>query len=114
MSNKINYQSIPSPAYVLDEGRLIKNLDLIKRVQDEAEVSIILALKAFSMWRTFPLVAQYLKGATASSLNEARLIFEEMGRKAHTYSPAYLPDELEALLDHSSHITFNSLNQFNR
>ncbi|MEL7124222.1 MAG: carboxynorspermidine decarboxylase [Bacteroidota bacterium] len=112
MVNKIVYHNIPSPAYVLDEGRLIKNLELIKRVQDEAGVSIILALKAFSMWRVFPLVGQYLKGATASSLNEARLIFEEMGRKAHTYSPAYLPDEFEALLNYSSHITFNSLHQF--
>lgn len=85
---------------------------MIAGVQKRAGVSIILALKGFAMWRTFPLVAKYLKGATASSLHEARLIVEEMGLKAHTYSPAYLPGDFNALLKYSSHITFNSLNQY--
>lgn len=108
----INYTNIPSPAYVLDEERLIRNLTLIADVQKRSGVSIILALKGFSMWRVFPLVGQYLKGATASSLHEARLIYEEMGCKAHTYSPAYLPGDFEELLHYSSHLTFNSLNQY--
>ncbi len=110
----IDYQKIPSPSFVLEEDLLKKNLTLIKSVQDRAGVSIILALKAFSMWRVFPLVGEYLSGATASSLNEARLIYEEMGRKAHTYSPAYLPSEFMDLLDYSSHITFNSISQYER
>jgi carboxynorspermidine decarboxylase len=110
----INYDKIPSPAYVLDEARLLRNLELIQRVQQEAGVQVILALKGFSMWRVFPIVKQYLAGATASSLHEARLIFEEMGTPAHTYSPAYLPAEFEEVMGYSSHITFNSLAQYER
>lgn len=110
----INVNKIKSPAYVLEMKLLKKNLELIKNVQDRAGVSIILALKGFAMWRVFPLVAQYLKGATASSLWEARLIFEEMGKKAHTYSPAYLPDDFAEILQYSSHITFNSINEYHR
>ncbi len=110
----IAYDKIPSPAYVLDMKLLRRNLELISRVQKEADVNIILALKGFAMWRVFPMVGQYLKGATASSLHEARLIFEEMGVKAHTYSPAYLSDEFEETLRYSSHITFNSIAQYER
>lgn len=106
--------SIPSPAYVLEEGRLLNNLETIAGVQSAAGVNIILALKAFAMWRVFPLVGKYLHGATASSLHEARLIYEEMGVKAHTYSPAYLPEELDEILRYSSHITFNSLSEYGR
>ncbi|MEL6657478.1 MAG: carboxynorspermidine decarboxylase [Bacteroidota bacterium] len=103
---------LASPAFVIEEEKLIKNLEQIAAVQSAADVHIILALKAFSNWPLFPLVGKYLSGATASSLAEARLINEEMGCKAHTYSPAYLPEELEELLAYSSHITFNSLKQF--
>ncbi len=110
----IDYKNIPSPSFVLEEDLLKKNLSLIKSVKDQAGVTIILALKAFSMWRVFPLIGEYLSGATASSLNEARLIYEEMGKKAHTYSPAYLPNEFMNLLDYSSHITFNSISQYER
>ncbi|MCG8327933.1 MAG: carboxynorspermidine decarboxylase [Chitinophagales bacterium] len=108
----IDYSKVPSPSYVLDESLLRKNLELIKSVQDAADVSIILALKGFAMWSVFPLVKEYLKGATASSLHEARLIYEEMGIQAHTYSPAYLPEEFDELMRYSSHITFNSLSQY--
>ena len=110
----LDYAKVPSPAYVLDEARLRRNLELIQRVQQESGVSVILALKGFSMWRVFPLVKQYLAGATASSLHEARLIFEEMGVPAHTYSPAYLPAEFEEVMGYSSHITFNSIAQYAR
>lgn len=110
----IDINKVHSPAYVLEMRRLRENLELIKGVQDRAGVSIILALKGFAMWRVFPMVAKYLKGATASSLSEARLIFEEMGVKAHTYSPAYLPGGFEDIMHYSSHITFNSINQYHR
>ena len=103
---------LPSPAFVLYRERLVRNLELIQSVAQKADVSIILALKAYSFWPTFPLIGQYLNGATASSLNEARLIFEEMGVKAHTYAPVYMPDEFDALLTYSSHLTFNSISQF--
>lgn len=105
---------IPSPAFVLEEALLRKNLELIRSVRERAGVDIILALKGFSMWRVFPLVGKYLSGATASSLDEARLIYEEMGVRAHTYSPAYLPDDFAEIMRYSSHITFNSLRQFQR
>ena len=103
---------IKAPAFVIEEEKFIANLEKIAAVQKAADIHIILALKAFSNWPLFPLVGKYLTGATASSLGEARLIFEEMGCKAHTYSPAYLPEELSEILAYSSHITFNSLNQF--
>lgn len=110
----IDYQQVPSPAYVLDIARLRRNLKQIARVQERSGVRIILALKGFALWRVFPLVAEYLHGATASSLHEARLIQEEMGVKAHTYSPAYLPGEFDAIQGVSSHITFNSIAEYER
>jgi len=108
----IDFSQIPSPCYVLEEKLLRKNLELINRVQNESGAEIILALKGFSMYKMFPMVKKYLSGATASSLNEARLIFEEMDCLAHTYAPAYKPEEFKELMAYSSHITFNSLNQF--
>lgn len=99
---------------MLDEVLLRKNLMLIDRVQKEAGVEVILALKGFALWRAFPLVKKYLKGATASSLHEARLCFEEMNTKAHAYAPAYSPHEFAQILDYSSHIVFNSLSQYER
>ena len=110
----MDISKIPSPCFVLDEALLRKNLQLIDRVQREAGVQIILAFKGFAMWSAFPLVRQYLHGATASSLGEARLCFEEMHAKAHAYSVAYLPREFGQILKYSSHITFNSLSQYRR
>ena len=110
----INYAQAPSPSFLLDESRLRRNLELIRSVQQRAGISVILALKGFSMWRVFPLVKEYLKGATASSLHEARLIYEEMGVRAHTYSPAYIPAEFEEIMRYSSHITFNSVAEYKR
>ncbi len=110
----MNIDIIPSPAYVLDEARLRQNLQLIDRVQREADVQVILAFKGFAMWSAFPLVREYLPGATASSLNESRLCFEEMGVPAHTYAVAYAPHEFAETLRYSSHLTFNSPGQFMR
>ncbi len=109
---KTSFPSIPSPCYVLEEELLLKNLQLLQYVQQSAGVDIICALKGFAMWSTFPLLKQYLKGATASSLHEARLCFEEMGSKAHLCAPAYAPKEWDDLMKYSSHITFNSLQQW--
>ncbi len=112
MSNANQLTGIPSPAYVLEEEKLIQNLERIAEVQERAGITVLLALKAFAMWPVFPLVRKYLRGATGSSLPETRLIYEEMGCRAHTYSPAYLPEEMAELLSYSSHLTFNSLSQF--
>ena len=105
---------IPSPCYVLDESLLATNLELISAVGREADVEIILALKGFAMWGVFPLIKPYVKGVSASSIHEARLAFEEMGARAHTYSPAYSESDFDTILKYSSHITFNSLTQYER
>ncbi|MEY4987608.1 MAG: Carboxynorspermidine decarboxylase [Bacteroidota bacterium] len=108
------YHEISSPAYVLEENLLLNNLKLLQRVQHEAGVEIICALKGFSFYHVFPTVKNYLSGATASSLHEARLAFEEMGNKCHAYTPAYLPAEFDEFMSYASHMTFNSLNQVNQ
>jgi carboxynorspermidine decarboxylase len=110
----IDFNQIPSPCYVLDEKLLRINLEILDLVQKEAGVEIICALKGYAMWATFPMIKQYLSGATASSLNEARLIFEEMGVEAHTYCPVFFDDEMEELLHYSSHVSFNSMSQYYR
>lgn len=110
----INYNKIPSPSYVIDEDRLRKNLALIRHVASTADVEIILAFKGFAMWGVFDIVREYISGAAASSLNEARLCLEEMGSPAHTYSPVFVQSEIEEILRYSSHITFNSLDQYNK
>jgi carboxynorspermidine decarboxylase len=99
---------------VLEERLLRRNLELIKRVKERAGVEIILALKAFALWKTFPVVREYISCATASSVHEARLVFEEMGSRAHACSPAYTEKDIAGLLQYSSHITFNSVRQFNQ
>lgn len=110
----IDFNSIPSPCYVMEETLLRKNLSLIKSVKERAGVNIILAFKAFAMWKAFPIVREYIPYSTASSKYEAQLAYEEMGSPAHTYSPAYTEADFPAILKYSSHITFNSLSQFER
>jgi len=110
----LDYTKIPSPAFVLEEKLLRQNLELINSIQQKADIEIILAFKGFAMWSAFPLVREYLSGATASSLFEARLCFEEMKTRAHVYSPVYFESEFEELMNYSSHIVFNSINQFNK
>ena len=108
----IDYSKIPSPCYVVDEARLRKNLELIRSVKERSGAEIILAFKAFALWKTFPVIREYIPYSTASSLSEARLAFEEMGNPAHTYAPVYTDKEFPEIAKCSSHITFNSLNQF--
>ena len=110
----IDLKNIPSPCYVMEEKRLRHNLSLIKQVEEQAGATIILAFKAFAMWKSFPIIREYIPYSTASSKYEARLAFEEMGSLAHTYSPAYTEADFPLILKYSSHITFNSLSQFER
>ena len=105
--------TLPSPCYLLDEALLRRNLQLIKSVKDRAGVDIILAFKAFALWEAFPIVREYIPTSTASSIHEARLAYEELGCLAHTYSPAYTDATFDTILRYSSHITFNSLSQYN-
>lgn len=105
---------IPNPCYVLEEDKLRANLSLIKSVSERANCEIILAFKAFALWKSFPIFREYIGHTTASSLYEARLAKEEFGSLAHTYSPAYTDEEIDDIVSCSSHLTFNSLSQYER
>lgn len=109
-----NIDKIPSPCYVMEETLLRRNLELIRSVAQRADVEIILAFKAFALWKSFPIFREYISHTTASSLFEARMAKEEFGSKAHTYSPAYTEEEFEEIVAFSNHITFNSLSQYER
>lgn len=109
-----NLTQIPSPCYVMEEEPLRRNLSLIKSVADTAGVEIILAFKAFAIWKSFPVFREYIRHTTASSEYEARLALEEFGSKAHAYSPAYTEQNFPVFLKCCSHITFNSLSQYER
>lgn len=105
---------IPNPCYVIEENLLRRNLSLIQSVADRANVEIILAFKAFALWKTFPIFREYISHTTASSLYEARLAYEEFGSPAHTFSPAYTDEEFDEIVRYSSHVSFNSLTQYTR
>lgn len=109
---KIDFSAVPSPAYVVDERLLTRNLEVLNSIQERTGCSILLALKGFSMHSTFPLVGKYLKGITASSLFEARLGYEKMGKEVHAYAPAYSDYEIDELLTYVDHIVFNSFDQY--
>ena len=105
---------MPTPIYIIEEQKLRRNLQLISDVARRADVEIILAYKAFALWKTFPVFREYIHATTASSLWEAKLAVQEFGAKAHTFSPAYKDDEIEQIVACSSHLTFNSLSQYER
>ncbi len=106
--------NLKTPCYVIDEKLLIKNLEILKRVEDETGCKILLAQKAYSAYSTYPLIGKYLHGVTSSSLFEARLGYEEMGKEVHIYAPAYRDDEIDDIIKYSDHIVFNSFNQWNK
>ena len=99
---------------MIEERLLRRNLSLIRRVAEESGAEIILAFKAFALWKTFPIFREYISHTTASSPYEARLAFEEFGSPAHTYSPAYTEADFPTILSCSSYVTFNSLSQYHR
>ena len=112
--NLTTFEQVHYPVYILEEQRLRNNLKLIASVAREAGVEIILAFKAYALWKTFPIFRQYIGATTASSLNEARLGFEEFGSPTHTFSPAYTDDDIDEMARCSSHLSFNSLSQMQR
>ncbi len=107
-------QNLRTPCFLVDEGLLRKNLEMLWRVQEEAGCKILLAQKAFSMFYAYPVIRQYLAGTTASGLYEARLGKEAFGGETHVYSPAYRPEEFEELLGYADHFVFNSPSQLRR
>ena len=112
--NPETYEELTHPAYVLEEKLLRRNLALIRDVAERSGVEIILAFKAYALWKTFPIFREYISSTTASSLSEARLAYEEFGAPAHTFSPAYTDYEIGDIARMSSHLTFNSLSQYER
>jgi carboxynorspermidine decarboxylase len=110
----LDLQKLPSPCFVVDQEALERNLTILDRVQHKAGVKILLALKGFSMFSTFPILKQVLAGTCASSVDEARLGREEFGGEVHTFSPAYTQETLAQILDLSNHVTFNSTSQWQR
>ena len=105
--------SLPTPCYVVDEQAIIKNLEILKYVEEKTGCHVLLAQKAFSTYHLYPLISEYISGTTASGLFEAKLAYEEMkNRQIHVYSPAYTDDEFEQLLGMCDHIVFNSFSQW--
>lgn len=111
---KTDLTNLKTPCYVVDERLIKRNLEILKSVKDKTGCKILLAQKAFSMYSIYPLIAEYLDGAASSSLFEARLGYEEMGKEVHIYAPAYRDDEFEEILKYSDHIVFNSFNQWKK
>ena len=112
--NSTTFENIHEPMYILEESRLRGNLELISRVARESDIEIILAFKAYALWKTFPIFREYISSTTASSLYEARLGFEEFGAPVHTFTPAQTDAEIDEISRYSSHISFNSLTQYGR
>jgi len=110
----MKFNDIPTPFYIVYENRLRRNLELISYVIRQADVDIIMAFKANALWRTFPIIKEYVISSTASSLNEMRLGIEELGGNVHSYCPAYTDSTIGEFLEGSTHITFNSIAQFER
>ena len=110
----MKFSQIPTPAYVIDENKLVENLKILNSVERETGCKILLAQKAFSMYSLYPLIGKYISGTTASGLYEARLGFEEMNKENHVYSPAYKEDEMEELTRICDHIIFNSFSQLEK
>ncbi len=105
---------VPSPCFVLEEERLLANLEILADVQAQSGAKILLALKAFAMFSVFEQVGKYLCGAAASGLNEARLAREEMGKEVHTFCPAIKDKDFPLLAELSDHLIFNSFSQWQR
>ncbi len=108
----INFDLIPSPCFLLDEKLFRKNLETLKFIEQESAITLILAFKGFAMWPVFSIYKEFFDCAAASSLNEARLCYEQMGEPAHTYSPAYKNEEFPDIINFSKYISFNSLKQY--
>lgn len=113
---KVNFDlySVKSPYIIVDESKIIRNLEILKRVSDRTGCKILLAQKAFSMYSLYPLIGEYLVGTAASGLFEARLGYEEMAKENHIFSPAYTEEEFSEILRICDYIIFNSFSQWEK
>ncbi len=112
--SNLKVSSLPTPCYVVDEGLILKNLEILYNVSERTGAKILLAQKAFSMYELYPLIGRYLSGTTASSLFEARLGYEEMGGETHVFAPAYKESDMDELVKICDHIVFNSFSQWDK
>lgn len=110
----INFENIPTPCYIVDEEKLIHNLEILRGVEQRTGAKILLAQKAFSCYHVYPLVKEYVSGTAASGLYEARLGYEEMGGENHVFSAAYRESEIDEIISYCGHIIFNSFSQLDR
>ncbi|HIS56650.1 MAG: carboxynorspermidine decarboxylase [Lachnospiraceae bacterium] len=110
----VKKEKLRTPCYLIQKDALIRNLEQLNEIREKTGCRILLAQKAFSMYALYPLIGQYLDGATASGLYEARLGREEMGKENHVYSPAFREDEIDEILAYSDHIVFNSFSQLEK
>lgn len=110
----MNFSQVPTPCYVIDEQKLIKNLNILKKVQEKTNCKILLAQKAFSAFCTYPLISKYLSGTTASGLYEAKLGYECFGGETHIFSPAFKEKEFDEIVKICNHIVFNSFSQLEK
>ena len=108
------FENVQTPCYIVDEAKIKKNLEILKRVEEESGAHILIAQKAFSMFSLYPLIGQYISGTTASGLYEAKLGYEEMGKENNVYAPAYKPEHMDELVKICDHIIFNSFAQYDK
>jgi carboxynorspermidine decarboxylase len=106
--------NLPSPCWLLEEEKLQKNLELISNIKQQSGAKVLLALKGYALWKSFPLIKPYLDGCCASGLHEAQLADETFSKEVHTYSPAFKEEEIEEIARISHHLVFNSPAQFHR
>ena len=111
---KMTKTNLPSPCWLLDEKALKRNLAILQHIKDESGAKILLALKGFALYKSFPLIRQTLEGCCASGLHEAMLAHEEFKKEVHTYSPAFKESEINMIANISHHLVFNSPTQFLR
>ena len=114
IGNEIKSLPLPTPCYIIDEGRLIKNLEILRGVEERTGCKILLAQKAFSAYSFYPLIGQYVSGTASSGLYEARLGYECMGKENHVFSAAFRENEIDEILSYTNHIVFNSFNQLRK
>ena len=107
----INYTSLPSPCWILEEEKLIQNLQRLSYIKQQSGARILLALKGYALWKSFPTIAPYLDGCCASGLHEAKLAQETFHKEVHTYAPAFKEEEFEEIATISQHLVFNSPTQ---
>jgi len=109
--DKVDFSKIETPSYVVSLEKLENNLKILKQVEEKTGVHILMALKGFSMFSTFPLIKKYLSGSEASSVNEARLGYKEFGKETHVFSPSYTNENIKEYMKYADHLVFNSFSQ---